>query len=920
VALASGTRLGSYEVIAALGEGGMGAVYRARDTRLQRDVALKVLLPQLANDPERLTRFRREAQVLASLNHPHIGAIYGLEESRGTIALVLELVEGPSLADRIAWGPIPVRDALSIARQIAEALEAAHEQGIIHRDLKPANIKVRADGTVKVLDFGLAKAMESTGEASAEVSQSPTITTPVMTQAGIVLGTPAYMSPEQARGRPVDRRTDVWAFGCVLYEMLAGRSPYAGETISDTIAKTLEREPNWQALPASTPTRIRELLRRCLQKDQHYRLHHIADARIEIGEAQAGSSASPRLVRTLLVAAGVTVMLALVAGAWWYGGRSTPAVRHEPVSVVIADFQNHTNDSVFDRTLEPLLRLVLEGATFVSAYDRSRISSLGVRPPETLDEPTAREIAVKQGLSVVLSGSLEPSGGGYRIAVRAVRALTGEVIATAQATAANKEGVLPEATKLVTVVRKALGDDTSDSAQLFAMASLSATSLAVVQHHAMAVEAASNNKSEEALQNELRAVELDPNFGVGWQILAVLSRNLGRVQDAEKYIKEALRHLDGMTERERFSTRGFFYRLTGDYQQCVKEYGDLSARYTGDVVAHNQIALCASQLRDLPRAQEEMRQAVELLPNRALFRINLALYANYAGDFRAGEQQARRVQQPDSYALLAVALSQLGQGQLADADRTYERLAQIDALGTSLAASGLGDLAIHQGRFSDAIRVLEQGAAEDLRAKNPDRAAAKFGALAYTHLLRGQNNAAVESAYEALANSKALKIRFVAARVFVEAGELSEARALLAGLASELLAEPRAYAKILDGAIALKNKDARQAIQSISEANGLLDTWIGHFDLGRAYLEAAQFTQADSELDRCIKRRGEALSLFLDEEPTYGYFPAVHYYKGRAMDGLNSEEFAESYRTYLSIRGNSKEDPLVQQVRSRVGR
>src|SRR5919108_1334465 len=278
--IATGTRIGAYEVVALIGAGGMGEVYRARDTRLNRDVALKVLPELFARDLDRLARFRREAQLLASLNHPNIAAIYGFEESNGVRALVLELVEGPTLADRIAEGPIPLNEALPIARQVAEALEAAHEQGIVHRDLKPSNIQVRADGTVKVLDFGLAKALER-DEVQADISQSPTITVDG-TRAGVLLGTAAYMSPEQARGRAVDKRTDVWAFGCVLYEMLTGRAVFARNTTSDAIAAILEREPDWSHLPALTPQRVHRVLRRCLQKDSRRRFRDIGDARLEL--------------------------------------------------------------------------------------------------------------------------------------------------------------------------------------------------------------------------------------------------------------------------------------------------------------------------------------------------------------------------------------------------------------------------------------------------------------------------------------------------------------------------------------------------------------------------------------------------------------------------------------------------------------
>ncbi len=252
MALSSGTRLGPYAITAQIGVGGMGEVYRARDTKLDRDVAIKVLPASLAGDPERSARFQREAKTLASLNHPNIAAIYGLEESDGIKALVMELVEGPTLADRIAQGAVPIDEALPIAKQIAEALEAAHDQGVIHRDLKPANIKLRPDGVVKVLDFGLAKALEPAGTMSPGMSQAPTITTPAMTQAGMILGTPGYMSPEQTRGQTTNRQTDIWAFGCVLHEMFSGKPAFRGETVSDTIAQVLEHDPDETALPIAT--------------------------------------------------------------------------------------------------------------------------------------------------------------------------------------------------------------------------------------------------------------------------------------------------------------------------------------------------------------------------------------------------------------------------------------------------------------------------------------------------------------------------------------------------------------------------------------------------------------------------------------------------------------------------------------------
>ena len=286
MSLSPGTRIGPYEVTTKLGEGGMGEVYRARDTKLSRDVALKILPAAFATDPDRLARFKREALVLASLNHPNIASVYGFEDAEATHALVMELVEGDDLSTVIQRGALPVGEAIPIARQIADALEAAHESGVIHRDLKPGNIKVRQDGTVKVLDFGLAKAMspENSG-ASTDAMNSPTMTARA-TQLGMILGTAAYMAPEQAKGKPVDKRADIWAFGVVLYEMLTGRRAFEGEDVSTTLAAVLMKEPEWTALPADTPPALKTLIARCLERDPKARLRDIGEARLLLSDPE----------------------------------------------------------------------------------------------------------------------------------------------------------------------------------------------------------------------------------------------------------------------------------------------------------------------------------------------------------------------------------------------------------------------------------------------------------------------------------------------------------------------------------------------------------------------------------------------------------------------------------------------------------
>jgi eukaryotic-like serine/threonine-protein kinase len=410
VALIPGTRLGVYEIAAQLGAGGMGEVYRATDTKLKRPVAVKILPMALAADPDRLARFQREAEVLATLNHLHIAAIYGLEEADGVKALVMELVDGDDLSQRIARGPIPLDEALPIARQIAEALEAAHELGIIHRDLKPANIKVRPDGTVKVLDFGLAKLTERAAAARAEQddrSRSPTLTTPAMTGIGMILGTAAYMSPEQARGRAVDKRTDVWAFGAVLYEMLTGARAFNGEDTTEMIAAVIKTTPDWSALPADLPRQIATLIQRCLEKDYRKRIGDISTARFLIDESSIAApsdgvptarvAAAPFWTRAIPVVTTAIVTAAMVGGFAW---RARPSLPPKPVArfqLALADGQRFTN------TGRPVVAISPDGMQIAYVTDQG----LYVR---SMADVTPMLVAATAGVQGVLNPVFSPDG------------------------------------------------------------------------------------------------------------------------------------------------------------------------------------------------------------------------------------------------------------------------------------------------------------------------------------------------------------------------------------------------------------------------------------------------------------------------------------------------------------------------------
>ena len=927
---------GRYEIIKMLGQGGMGAVYQARDIELDRPVAVKVIRAELADDSKTLARFKQELILARQITHKNVIRIFDLGAHEGVRFITMELVPGRDLSTLIEKQRFTPEQAARLVRQICLALEAAHAEKVIHRDLKPQNVMVDEAGVVRVMDFGLARSVELTG----------------LTQTGTILGTPAYMSPEQAKGTPVDERSDLFALGIILYELLTGQVPFQADTAWGTLVKRTQipAEPAI-SLDPNVPQALSDIAAKCLAIDPAARYQSatevLADLNAWLGDASGQATVTARppsgvtarppsgvtgrrsivMPRMLMmadsqawkwIALSVSAMLLVLGGVFLVLRERAPAAPPAPMTVLVADFNNHTGDQVFTGTLESTMKLVLEGASFVSAYDRARIRDLGLRAISgTLDDTKAQQIAASQGLNVVVSGSIDRRGTDYQLSARALQTVTGKVVATAEATAPNKDQVLFAVTKLGTAIRKALGDSTSESAQRLSMETLTAVSLEGVHEYAAGLDALSAGKFEESQQHLARAVDLDPNFGMAYTVMASAARNRGRFQDAEQYVREALKHIDHMTERERYRTRAYLYWLTLDQQKCVDEYSALLQKYPSDTAGYTNIAICYLHLRNVPKAIDAARRAVAILPKRAIYHANLALALAYNGDSQGTAREAAealKLGYANSYMLEATA--SLLQDQPAQAAEAYH---QFEKTNPSDAATAVADLAVYEGRYSDAVNLLEKGAAADLGGSKPDQdaAATKFWSLAYVHALRGEKIPALAAAKRAVELSKSFQARYVAAQVYVAFGEIAKARELAAGLASELQIEPQTYAKLIEGEAALKSGDSRGAVKLFSDANNLLDTWIGRFDLGRADLEIGAFAEADSEFDRCIKRRGEALGLFVDL-PTYGFFPPVYYYQGRAREGMKSAGFAESYKKYLSIRGKAGEDPLLADVRRRI--
>src|SRR5215469_1795776 len=921
--LGVGTLLGErYEILAMLGQGGMGAVYKARDQELDRVVALKVIRPELTTNPDILKRFKQELILARQVTHRNVIRIFDLGQAEGLKFITMEFLEGQDLRVELTKrGKFSPEDAARIILQISRALEVAHGEGVVHRDLKPQNIMLDANGRAYVMDFGIARSAYLPG----------------MTQTGALIGTPEYMSPEQAKGEQLDERSDLFSLGVIFYELLAGNSPYYSETPLATLWRRMQEKAKPLAeVDPTIPKEISDIVAKLLEIEPANRFANAGELAWRL-ESWLGIS-NPALTATgtvalpaakssfswKWVAAGLALLLAAGAVAFWLKGPARPKAAHAPVSVLVADFTNHTGDPIFDGTLEPMVNVALEGASFVNAYNRGTARNLAGQlphPSEKLDEQSARLVAISQGVGAVVTGSLSQRGDGYKLSVEALDARTGKSIATAEVNASNKDQLLLDVPKLAAPIRKALGDSTPVSVQLTAAGgAFQAASLEAAHQYGVAMDQQFAGKMEESLASFTKVLELDPNFARAYAGMAGSAANLGRTKDAEKYLKLAMEHVDRMTERERYRIRGYYYLQTGNWEKCVEEYSELVKQYPADNIGHNNLAICYKGEHNTPKAIEEVRRSLEVSPNNDQ-RANLALYLAYTGDFQAAEQEARKVLQANpgfetGYA--ALAYSQVGQGQLAEAVKTYQQLEKVNSYGQSIAAQGLADIALYEGRLADGVRFLETGSARDVQAGLLDSAAAGFAMLAHAELLRKQKAAALAALDKALANSKTVSTRFAAARVYAAAGETAKATKLAEGLATDSQLEAQVYAKLIEGEVALAEKDPRRAIQVLNEAKKQLDTWIGRFDLGRAYLDAGLFPEADSEFDRCIKRRGETLDLF-DYVTTYNYLPEVYYYQGRAREGLNSPGFRDSYQTYLSIRGKAGEDPLLPEIRRQLG-
>ncbi len=630
VVIEIGTVLGGrYEIKKLLGMGGMGAVYLAQDRELDRPVGLKVIRPDLASNPEILARFKRELILARQITHRNIIRIFDLNEADGMKFITMEYIDGEDLRGIfMRENKLAPEGAVDIILQVCQGLAAAHAENVIHRDLKPSNIMRDASGRVVVMDFGLARTMQSDG----------------MTQTGLMIGTMEYMSPEQAMGVELDARSDLFALGLIFYEALSGDIPFkADSAIASLVKRTVENAKPLRDRDATIPEGLSSIVSKCLEREPANRYasaeqlaedlqawrkngpptHALGGVSVvrptptlPISTTNPLSTTLPKRVSYKVVAAaliGVIVAGGAVAG-WKLFGTSTVA-KHAPVSVLVADFENHTGDPVFDGTLEPMFNTALEGASFVNAFNRGEARKLASQLPNhadnKIDEQTARLIAASESIGAVVTGSLSRRGDVYKISIEAMNGLSGSSIASAETTVATKDEVTLAIPKLAAPIRKALGDTTPESVQLAeSQGSFKVASLEAAHQYGIGMEQQIAGKLGDASQSFTKAVELDPDFGRAYSGLAASMRNLGRDEEAQNDFKKALEHVDRMTERERFRTRGAYYAFIGNYPKCIEEYSALVAQYPADNIGHSNLGACYLHMRNMPKALEEPRRPI----------------------------------------------------------------------------------------------------------------------------------------------------------------------------------------------------------------------------------------------------------------------------------------------------------------------
>lgn len=910
----------------------MGEVYLACDTMLDRNVAIKFLPEVVHKSVKAQERFLREAKAVAGLDHPFICKIYEAGDAEGKSYIVMEYVEGRTLKDKISADPPTLKESLKICLEISEALEVAHKKGIVHRDLKPSNLMCTPQGHVKVMDFGLAKHVQAEDEPLEERPSmtrevTETMSQPSITGEGTVVGTVAYMSPEQAKGKKVDPRSDIFSLGIIFAEMALGSHPFKRGSTAETLSAVIrDNPPAVNIRPKIINPMLSRILHKALAKDPSARYAEIGEFAADVRSLLTRISSGPRpLLSKVSALAGGIALLAII-GYFLFRPNPTPGAEPKPVSVLVADFENQTGDPLFDGVLEQTFILGLEQAPYMNISSRSeaRAKAVQLNPDSDgrLDLLSAQLICRSSGIPVAIEGVIEKRGEDYTFAARAVDPSNGKEMAREPLRRIKKKADIPQ-TVIEAGVRLSskLGGMTEEAVENLTRETFTTSSLEAMKAYGKAQDLAKAGNQLEAISEYEKAIAEDPEFGRAYAGLAVIFYNRGDRQKGLEYHEKALALLDRMTDREKYRTRSIWYLMTGNYQEAVEECGALIEQFPADSAGTANLALAYFMARDMASAVEFGKRRLELGEYDTSAHYNLAWYYLGAGEFGSAENESLKVIEKNpkyTKAHVILALAELAKGGVEKAIEYYDRLGSLGDLGRSLRWAGLADVAMYEGRLEDAVSILEEGIEQDLQAERAAWAARKMAVSALAMWKLGKKADALEAADRAVRTHQAVAVLFPAAEVYLQAGSEDRARALADILANRIESDPRAYAQIITAEILRKKGRYQEAIPIYREAQKIVDTWTGRLMLGWAYLDAGAYAAAHSEFETCFKRRGEVASLFLDDWPSFQYFPDVHYYLGRAQEGLKIAGAKDSYQTFLKIKERAKDDAAVEDAKTRL--